>query len=90
MKRVKLAIMAAAILLSIGGAFATKIHQDCRYAQQYVYTGSGYMPITGELGTTYYCVDVPGTCTYNLVAAGYAACQAGGYQPINHAIKSSK
>jgi hypothetical protein len=79
MKKIKLTLMSTAILLSIGGAFATKHHLDCRYAQQYFYNGVGYMPISGELGTTYLCMDVPGGCTYYQVAGGYAVCQAGGY-----------
>ena len=87
MKRIKLVIMTAAILLSIGGAFATKIHQDCRYAQQYYYNGSGYTAVTGELGTTYICMDTPGTCTYYLAPGGYATCQLGSFQRLQNAQK---
>jgi hypothetical protein len=85
MKRIKVTIMSLAILLSVGGAFATKLHMDCRFATQYYYNGVGYIPITGDLGTTYLCMSAPSTCTYYQVAGGYAACQLGQYVSIGMA-----
>ena len=83
MKKVKLAFVAMAILLSVGGAFATRAHLDCRFAQQYVAVGSGYMPV-GQIGVAYICEFSPGTtCTYYLVGNNqYQACQTGAYYPL--------
>jgi hypothetical protein len=82
MKKIKLTIMSLAILLSIGGAFATNRHQDCRYATQYIFNGVNYTP-AGTAGISYICMGSSGNCTYYLVAGGYALCQPGAYTPIN-------
>ncbi|HMH20303.1 MAG TPA: DUF6520 family protein [Puia sp.] len=81
MKRIKLIIMSSAILLSIGGAFATNRHQDCRYATQYVFNGGTYV-YAGEAGYNYVCMGNGGNCTYYQVAGGYALCQTGTYTPV--------
>ena len=82
MKRIKIVIISTAILLSIGGAFATNRHQDCRYATQYWFNGIGYIP-AGTAGFNYVCMGTFGTCTYYQVAGGYALCTQGSYTPVN-------
>ncbi|MDP4260198.1 MAG: DUF6520 family protein [Bacteroidota bacterium] len=81
MKKVKLIIMAAAIFLSVGGAFATGYHFDCRFNPQFYSTAGGYMP-AGVFGVDYYCQDGIGTCTYIQVGSNYQACQTGLYTRI--------
>jgi uncharacterized protein DUF6520 len=84
MKKIKLAIMVTAILLSVGGAFATKLNQACAGAPQYYWNGAGMIP-AGVMGWDYYCAhDNGSTCTYYQVAGGYAACQLGVWIMIQH------
>lgn len=79
MKKVKLIFVATAILLSVGGAFATRAHMDCRFAQQYIQVGSGYEPV-GTEGINYTCEYQPAsTCTWVQVGSNYQACQTGVY-----------
>jgi hypothetical protein len=81
MKKVKLAIMATAILLSVGGAFATGLHFDCRFSPQYHLSGGVYLP-AGQYGVDYFCQGSASTCTYIKVGTNYQACQPGVYTPI--------
>jgi len=88
MKKVKLAIITTAILLSIGGAFATKLNQVCAGHPQFYYNGSGWSP-AGTMGWDYYCQDSPSTCTYYQVAGGFAGCSQGSYTRIFHNLKDA-
>ena len=78
MNKIKLAIMTAAIFLSIGGAFVTRANTDCTLNQQYFLNGSNYVA-TGIFGHDYYCGDSPGTCTYVLSGGSYVQCRMGAY-----------
>ena len=78
MKKIKLAFIAMAILVSIGGAFATRSRIDCRYSLQYYQVGSSFVP-AGEIGVNYVCEVGPGICTFYQVGSNYAACQTGTY-----------
>ncbi|HEX9510730.1 MAG TPA: DUF6520 family protein [Puia sp.] len=82
MKKIKLIIMTLAILLSIGGAFATRPHYDCTFSTQYYWTGSGYMP-AGQFGVNFACLQSANSCSYVLVSGQYVQCRVGTYTPIN-------
>jgi hypothetical protein len=81
MKKVKLIIMAAAIFLSVGGAFATGYKFDCRFNPQFYFSGGAYLP-AGTLGVDYACLNSGQTCTYIQVGPNWQACQIGTYQRI--------
>lgn len=78
MKRIKIIIMTLAILLSIGGAYATRRSFDCRTATQYYYNGSAYIQ-AGVIGRDYICQASSSNCTYWLVGGVYTMCQTGSY-----------
>ncbi len=84
MKKVKLIFVATAILLSIGGAFATRSHVDCRFSQQFYWTSGGYVP-AGQEGVNFVCMDAPeATCTFVQSGSQYVACRQGLFTPIPH------
>ena len=78
MKKFKLAFIATAILLGIGGAFAGKLHSDCSQSPQYYLHGTGYS-YAGILGYNYVCLNSPSVCTYYQSGNSYIACQWGSY-----------
>ena len=79
MKKAKFGFIAMAILLSVGGAFATRAHMDCRYAEQFYKVGSSYVP-AGVEGTNYICETSPASsCTYIQVGNNYQLCETGFY-----------
>jgi hypothetical protein len=79
MKKVKFMFIALAILLSIGGAFATRPCVDCRYAQQYYQVGGAYVP-AGVEGINYICETSPASsCTFIQVGSNYQLCETGFY-----------
>jgi hypothetical protein len=86
MNKIKLALIATAILVSIGGAFATRPCAQCEFAQQYIPSGSGYVEV-GDLGIDYDCEWSAGTCTYYRPNPGqsnfYAPCHVGTYMEIH-------
>lgn len=82
MKKVKLVLIAVAILLSVGGAFATRAHSSCQNNPQYYFNGATYLP-AGQEGLDYICEGGGNTCTYYQVSGGYAACVPGQYTPAD-------
>lgn len=85
MNKIKLALIATAILTAVGGAFATKPCFQCEHSTQYYYNGIGYV-YAGEYGVDFDCAGTAGTCTYYIPdPAGhpniYAPCHLGGYAP---------
>lgn len=82
MRKLKIALISSAILLAIGGAFASRPCQNCVYSDQYYYSGGVYYP-AGTYGYDYYCWDLPGTCTYYrpdpFNPNYYVPCRAGEY-----------
>ncbi len=81
MKKIKFTIMTLAILLSIGGAFASHPHFDCRTATQYYWNGTTYV-LAGVYGADYICTGESGTCTYTCSNNVYTPCQFGSYDPV--------
>lgn len=79
MKKIKIALMTIAVLLSVGGAIASrpKTFQGVWY-----YTGSGYAP-AGIYGVNYVCVSSPYVCTYTKSGNNYIPYQnQGSYTKI--------
>ena len=89
MKKIKWMIMTFAILLGVGGAMATRLHQDCKYDDQYMYNGFGYV-YAGKPGIDYTCVDGGVVCSYyfDVPSQTYIACLPGMF--YNGSLKSKK
>jgi hypothetical protein len=80
MKKIKWTILTFAILLSIGGAFASRPH--ALVSGLYWYNGTEYLA-AGQLGVTYVCESSPNTCTYTYSGGVYTPYQtASSYTPI--------
>jgi hypothetical protein len=86
MNKIKLALIATAILVSIGGAFATRPCLQCEGFIQYIPSGSGYVEV-GEFGVDFDCDWSGSTCTYYKPDPGmpnyYAPCHIGSYREIH-------
>jgi len=83
MNKIKWTFMTLAILLSIGGAFATRPRCDCFQSPQYYFNGASYN-LAGQLGVQYNCwVPSANTCTYTTTdGIHFIACQNGNYQAV--------
>jgi hypothetical protein len=80
MKKIKWTIMTFAILLSIGGAFATRPHSFL--SGLYYWNGSSYQP-AGTLGVNYVCESSASVCTYTYSNGVYTPYQTlSSYFPI--------
>jgi hypothetical protein len=84
MKRVKWTLMSLAVIISVGGAFAGRLHnQTCTGDTQYYYAGGGYTE-AGTLGVNYVCDAGTGTCTYYTTdKIHYYSCETGLYCTSN-------
>ena len=80
MKKIKFTIMTLAILLSIGGAFATRLSDPICYGYiQYHKVGTAYNQC-GAMGVNFDCIGSPGdVCTYwlNPTTSQYEPCHTG-------------
>lgn len=87
MRKLKIVLITSAVVISIGGAFATSKQGSCVYATNYhLVSGGGYQPV-GVLGVDYFCWNRPGTCTYYKPNPGvetYVPCRSGQYDVIPH------
>jgi len=63
MVKLKLALVSAAIICALGGAFATRVCQLCQSQPQYFKWGNSYYP-AGDYGVDYVCLGGVGWCTY--------------------------
>lgn len=86
MNKIKLAFIAIAILAAFGGAFATRPCFECSYSQQYVWSGSSYVPV-GAYQEDYDCYMNAGVCTYYRPDPwgqpnNYVPCHEGLYTPL--------
>jgi hypothetical protein len=85
MRKIKIVLIALAIVLAVGGAFASRPCQSCVYAPQYYYSGGAYL-YAGEFAYDYYCFNFGGTCTYYRPYANqpdyYVPCRSGVYTII--------
>jgi hypothetical protein len=86
MKKVKWTLMSLAVLVSVGGAFASRLHNQgpCTGDTQYYYAGGGAYVNAGKLGTNYLCDSGSGTCTYYTTDnIHYYSCESGLYCTAN-------
>lgn len=63
MKKAKIALNGAAIIVAIAGALATRFCMQPQNHQQYIPANDGYMP-AGEYGVDYNCYESANTCTF--------------------------
>jgi hypothetical protein len=86
MKKVKLVLIALALVAGIGGAFAMQPDPGCEYSPQYYWNGAGYVPVSGGYGVTWYCEYDPSfNCSFyrpNPMQPVYAPCRIGVYHPV--------
>jgi len=82
MSKIKLALILAAIVIAVGGAFATTRGSYCESQTQYYKYGTTYLP-AGDYGYDYVCLSAPGNCTYYLVDPydpnSFAPCRTGAF-----------
>ncbi|OQP46243.1 hypothetical protein A4H97_31260 [Niastella yeongjuensis] len=85
MKKWKLLFISIAIVMGIGGAFASSLTncRTCKSAVQFI-PWNGTFVYAGEEGVDYACVGGAGICTYYKPGLGspYLPCQFGFYYPI--------
>lgn len=79
MKKMKMVLLAVAIITAVTGAFAAKKKFDCFNQVQYRQNAPGSYFEAGQFGVNYYCVGSAGTCTYilNPATGQYEACRVG-------------
>ena len=85
MKKIKVLLNSMAILVAIGGAFATSYCWQCEEQVQYVPSNNSYHK-AGEYGIDYTCIFGMGACTFyytdSTVNPGrLAPCREGRYAP---------
>jgi hypothetical protein len=86
MKKIKVAMISMAIILAVGGAFATRPKLDCTDFQQYYRFGLNTYLEAGQFGDDYICLTSVGVCTYYKPFPDshpnfYAPCRNGIYWP---------
>lgn len=93
MKKWKVIFISIAIVVGIGGAYAS-YKQDgiCSFYIQYRYTGGMYVQIPGEQGLDWDCVGGVGVCTYYKTSPSspYLPCHYGVYTPIDNGELQAK
>ncbi|MBS1567641.1 MAG: hypothetical protein JST39_24875 [Bacteroidetes bacterium] len=91
MKKLRLILSGAAILLACGGAVA-KHSFDCSYSTQYYYNGTTYIE-AGVFGEDFTCLNLPGVCSYYEVdpifhPGVFAPCHYGQYLSASQKTQS--
>lgn len=85
MKKWKVIFISIAIVVGIGGAFASNNTEGiCAYYNQFRYTGGTYVDV-GEEGVDYACVGGVGVCTYYKPSPSspYLPCHFGIYYTLD-------
>lgn len=85
MKKWKVIFISIAIVVGIGGAFASNNRKDiCSYYSQFRYTGGAWVNV-GEEGVDYACVGGIGICTYYkpFPSSPYLPCHIGIFYSLN-------
>ena len=85
MKKWKVIFISIAIVVGIGGAFASNdLKSICYTYNQYRYTGGTWVDV-GEEGVDYACTGGIGVCTYYkpTLLSAYLPCHLGVYVPLN-------
>ena len=89
MKKVKIIMSAAAVVISLGAAFVSRPQQDCLLVPRYYYNGAGYIA-AGIFGKDYICLNSTSTCTYYGGNGTYLPCQPGSYMSLHAQSASAK
>ena len=83
MKKTRIFLIAIAVTLAVGGAFAHDKQKRayCDYFPQYIPQPDGSFVPAGSLGYNYICLTSIGTCTYYQPTpwSGYVPCRSGIY-----------
>jgi hypothetical protein len=85
MKKWKVIFISIAIVVGIGGAFASNNREGiCAYYNQFRYTGGAWVDV-GEEDVDYACVGGAGVCTYYKPSPSspYLPCHFGIYTPLD-------
>jgi len=92
MKKWKILFISIAIVVGIGGAFASnyKTCDICVYYDQY-WLHNGTYQYAGEEGVDYACVGTAGICTYYKpgMSSPWTYCQFGAFYPL-YPLKDKK
>lgn len=84
MKKMRIALLAVAIITAVTGSFAAKKKYDCYNQIQYYQSSPGVYQQAGVWGVNYICNGMLTTCTYilNPATGQYEACRTGNYFPV--------
>ena len=86
MKKWKVIFLSIAIVVGIGGAFASNFStcRICAYYDQYRQVNGTYVLVDGDEGEGYACIGGVSICTYYkpLPSSPYLPCQIGIYYPL--------
>ena len=89
MRKIKIILMSAAVIIACGSTLAKKAYPLCEDYPQYYKYGSTFRP-AGEYGVDYFCWSGAGTCTYYQPSPGvFVPCRDGSFEPL-FANKSSR
>ena len=89
MKKIRIILATVVIVLSIGGALATRpAAGNCAFQQQYRMVGGVWTPV-GTYGMDYVCGNFPDWCTFYRPSPFfqpnyYVPCRQGEYVLIDH------
>lgn len=89
MNKIKMTIMALAVLSSVGGALATRPHHSKTFDAVYYFNGSSYIP-AGSYMQNYICQSSSNVCTYSFDGITYTPYQQGSYAPITGIAQDTK
>lgn len=81
MTKIKWLLISTAILIGVGGSFATQPDVFCESLPQYFKFGNSYLP-AGQYGVNYYCYGTISTCTYYIPDPSnpsYVPCRTGSF-----------
>ncbi len=94
MKKLKLFFISIAIVMGVGGAFASNLTNcaTCYNAPQYRQWNGTYIDVDGEEGLDYACIGGAGICTYYKPSPSspYLPCQIGIYVSLWELNSSKK
>ena len=90
MNKIKMTIMSLTVLLSVGGALATRPHRSKAFDAVYWFNGNTYLP-AGSYMQDYICQSSSNTCTYTFDGVStYTPYQQGSYTPFPGGITQEK
>lgn len=87
MKKIRIALIATAVVLAVGGAYGTRPARGCESSTQYRLSAGGYVE-AGRFGIDYTCMQSGNVCTYYKPdpinqPTTYAPCKVGTFLQLN-------